>query len=224
MYDSRLNIKYYCKDWPGVRLILYPDQVEKWKWGYHDLLGFNRETVQLYLNIDPDPTSPYHFILSFQFTQSMRDTILSLPTRTHISGTGKNTYQIPYYDLYPTMNVVSEHDQYIILVHNDIEGNYEKVVKEDDTIRDLATLTEEDIPELAHIRDIIDGSNALHPDFKLFKFQYAGVGAMLLIFGVLGELEVGKSRLRRVGNISRLSEPGNQDEFDFDSAIAGLIN
>jgi len=123
------------------------------------------------------------------------------------------------------MDVVSEHPQYIILVHNDIEFNYNKVVEEDNTIRDLATLTDKDAPSLVRIREIIDGSKAIHPDFKPYNFQYAGVGAMLLIFGVADLLEVGVSNLKTAGSISKLSIPEEEQmDFDFKSALAELMN
>lgn len=217
-FDNRLQIPYWCRDWPGIRSILYPDQLERWGWDWDSLyvrrLGGVEQPTDLWAEITLNPNSDYHFLLSFQFTQSMRDTVISLPSREHVPGTGKNTYSIPIQDFYPTLEMVGLHERYIVSVDNRVLELVKKVEEEDKKIISLTEMSDEEIRELAQIKEIILNSKALSPGFKLFPFQEAGVAAMLYIFGVADQMEPGKSDIRTRQQISRRTADSAQSEFD----------
>ena len=198
-------MKFWFKDWRGSREILYPDEVESGEWNYRSLFLSSSKShhKNLWLTIDPDPDSLYHFLVQFQWTKGMFETIMSLPTRDHVAKTGKNTYRIPIQDLYIDLEVICQHDRhhggpYMITISEAVEEAYRQVELEDKEVQSVA---HEGGSALDIVRELIKQSRAVEvgtDEFRLYRFQEAGIAAILSIFGVVDKLKPGTCKLRIV--------------------------
>ena len=227
MYDTRIDIRYYDKKYPGHRLILDPVQVERYGWTWKNIYDapYSSEfNMHLYCLIELDNSSDYHFLINFQHSQSMKETVNSLPSRIHVSGTGTNTFQIPIYDLMPTLELLATHDNYDIIVHNDVYKRYDMVVEEDTIIKSLADITTEDKEEIAKIRQVLQNSKILNPDYKPYNFQVAGIAMMLHIYGVADKLVPGVSNIRKLKAPSVLTSNDAIEDVDLAKLVEEYIN
>lgn len=194
-FDGRIAIRYYCDDWPGAKDIIYPDQFEKYGWSWASF--FERKygdhvLPQLHLTIEPDLDNPFDMFIHFQYSKSMRDTILSLPSRTHVPQTGTNTYRVPVFDLDEILSILEVHENYVIIVNEAVEERAKIVAREVADIKSIADIPDDDKEKLAEIRRVIAESPSISNKYRFYTFQEAGIAAMLYIFGVYDKLVPGK--------------------------------
>ena len=218
MYERRENIDYYDKKWPGCRLILDPNQIAGWqKWlggGWAFDWPPHEENAHLRCELSEDPKSQYHFYLHFQYSQSMKETVDSLPSRIHVSGTGTNTFKIPLYDLQPVLELLATHDNYDVIIANKVFDLYENVIQEDELIKSLANITDEDKKEIAAFKQVYEQSEIInHELIEPFRFQYAGIAMMLHIYGVADKLVPGFIKKRKqMIELSKLTSKKKEDD------------
>lgn len=228
MYERRENIIYYDQKWPGCRLILDPEQVEKWaRWraGGWAFDYSHEEFSHLRCEIEEDPVSKYHFLLNFQHSQSMKETVDSLPSRIHVPRTGTNTFRVPLYDLMPTLDLLSAHTNYDVMVANIVYELYDKVVQEDELIKSLAEITDDDKKEIARIKEVYEKSETInHEAITPFKFQFAGIAMMLYIYGVAAQMKPGFIKAREKQRPLSTMTSHKEDDIQLSLLVEKYIN
>jgi len=98
------------------------------------------------------------------------------------------------------------------------------VVEEDTIIKSLADITTEDKEEIAKIRQVLQNSKILNPDYKPYNFQVAGIAMMLHIYGVADKLVPGVSNIRKLKAPSVLTSNDAIEDVDLAKLVEEYIN